>query len=291
MSGDGVHHNMQIELKNINYIYHAGEAGETHALKDISFQIPENQFIALAGSTGSGKSTLVQLLNGLKLPSSGQILYDGHSIGNDKKALRKIRCRAGLVFQYPEYQLFDETLLKDVSYGPKNQGLPAKEAEEKARAALYQVGLKEELFQKSPFDLSGGEKRRAAIAGILAMEPEVLILDEPTAGLDPAGKIHLLKLLQKIHTDTGNTTIMVTHNMDEAAEYAERILVLDEGKLIMDGDPHQVFSRDEELRRIHLSVPQVTQICQDLGISGCITVEEAAKAIASSIGGLVSSRE
>ena len=236
------------------------------------------------GGTGSGKSTLVQLLNGLKQPSSGSILYDGRLVGDDKRALRQIRCRVGLVFQYPEYQLFDETVLKDVSFGPKNKGMTSEEAAQKAREALQQTGLPEELFSKSPFDLSGGEKRRAAIAGVLAMEPEVLILDEPTAGLDPAGKVRILELIRKIRKETGCTILMVTHNMDEAAEYAERILVMDEGQIILDGDPHEVFSRKEELEGIGLCLPQAAQICLDLGIRGCTTLEEAAKAIAKAYG-------
>ena len=240
--------------------------------------------MARVGSTGSGKSTLVQLLNGLKQPTSGSILYDGRLIGNDKKALRQIRCRVGLVFQYPEYQLFDETVIRDVTFGPKNKGLSAEEASRKAREALLQTGLPEELFGKSPFDLSGGEKRRAAIAGILAMEPEVLILDEPTAGLDPAGKVRILELIRRIRKETGCTILMVTHNMDEAAEYAERILVMDEGQIILDGDPHEVFAREEQLKRIGLCLPQAAQVCLDLGIRGCTTLEEAAKAIAEAFG-------
>ena len=271
---------MKISLKHVNYIYNPGTASQKQALHDISLEIREDEFIAVAGSTGSGKSTLIQLLNGLKVPSSGTILYDGRDIGTEKKSLQKMRCRIGLVFQYPEYQLFDETVLKDVSFGPKNKGFSKEEAEKKAREALIQAGLGEELFSRSPFDLSGGEKRRAAIAGILAMEPEVLILDEPTAGLDPAGKLHILELIKKIHENTHNTVIMVTHNMDEAAEYADRILVLDAGRLIQDGDPHKVFSDEQTLENAGLTVPQVTQICLDLGIHGCTTLEEAARAIA-----------
>ena len=270
---------MQIKLDKVNYTYQPGTVYEHKALFDVSLQISEGQFIALAGSTGSGKSTLVQILNGLKLPDSGTVLYDGTAIHNDKKALRQIRCRVGLVFQYPEYQLFDETVLKDVMFGPKNKGLSVAEAQEKAMEALRKVGFSEELFQKSPFDLSGGEKRKAAIAGMLAMEPEILVLDEPTAGLDPAGKIQILNLLKRIH-EAGNTTIlMVTHNMDEAAEYANRVMVMDAGRLIMDGDPHDIFANAGQLTEIGLSVPQVTSICQKLGISGCITQEEAAQAI------------
>ena len=275
---------MQIRLEHVHYTYQPGTAGEKHALRDVSLQLEQGEYVALVGSTGSGKSTLVQLLNGLKQPTSGSILYDGLLIGNDKKALRQIRCRVGLVFQYPEYQLFDETVIRDVTFGPKNKGLSAEEASRKAREALLQTGLPEELFGKSPFDLSGGEKRRAAIAGILAMEPEVLILDEPTAGLDPAGKVRILELIRRIRKETGCTILMVTHNMDEAAEYAERILVMDEGQIILDGDPHEVFAREEQLKRIGLCLPQAAQVCLDLGIRGCTTLEEAAKAIAEAFG-------
>jgi len=271
---------MRITLENVSYIYQPGTAFERKALQDITLEIPEGGFLALTGSTGSGKSTLVQILNGLKTPTSGTVLYDGRAASHDKKALRQIRSKVGLVFQYPEYQLFDETVLKDVAFGPRNKGLSAGEALEKALAALRMVGLEEEICDKSPFDLSGGEKRRAAIAGILAMEPEFLILDEPTAGLDPAGKIQILNLLQDLHKAERITTIlMVTHNMDEAAEYADRVLVMDQGQMVMDGDPHEVFSCEEKLRQIGLEVPQVTRICDELGISGCITMKEAAQAI------------
>lgn len=270
---------MQITLEQISYTYQPGTAFERCALQDISLDIPEGGFLALTGSTGSGKSTLVQILNGLKVPTSGTILYDGKEVGTDKKALRQIRCRVGLVFQYPEYQLFDETVLKDVAFGPKNKGLSAEAAQEKAKDALQKVGLSEDIYQKSPFDLSGGEKRRTAIAGVLAMEPEFLILDEPTAGLDPAGKIQILDLLKDLHQTAGTTILMVTHNMDEVAEYADRILVMDEGRLVMDGDPHEVFTHEAKLREIGLSIPQVSSICSELGIRGCITMEEAAQAI------------
>lgn len=275
---------MHITLKDVSYVYNAGLSGEKQALQNVSLEIGEGEFIAVTGSTGSGKSTLVQLLNGLKQPFSGNILYDGVRVGNDRKALREIRCRVGLVFQYPEHQLFAETLLQDAAFGPKNMGFSNEEAQQKAREALQLTGLREELYQRSPFDLSGGEKRRAAIAGVLAMEPEVLILDEPTAGLDPEGKKHILDLIRKIHEKTGCTVLMITHNMDEAAEYGRRIIVMDQGRIVMDGDPHEVFAKEDIIREAGLSLPQAARICLDLGIKGCTTLEEAAQAIVSEYG-------
>ena len=270
---------MIITLEKVNYIYNPGTVNARQALRDVSLTIREGEFIALAGSTGSGKSTLVQILNGLKVPSSGSVSYDGSVIANDRKELQKIRCRIGVVFQYPEYQLFDETVLKDVSYGPKNKGLSEPEALEKAKEALQQVGLPEETYEKSPFDLSGGEKRRAAIAGILAMEPEVLILDEPTAGLDPLGKEEILDLVRRYQENNHSTVIMVTHNMDEAAEYASRIIVMENGSVLMDGESHEVFSHPEKLREAGLDIPQAEQLCLSLGLEGNITIEEAVQAI------------
>ena len=270
---------MIITLENVNYIYNPGTVNARQALQDVTLTIREGEFIALAGSTGSGKSTLVQILNGLKVPTSGTVRYDGQVIANDRKELQKIRCRIGVVFQYPEYQLFDETVLKDVSFGPKNKGLSEQEALEKAKEALQQVGLSEETCEKSPFDLSGGEKRRAAIAGILAMDPEVLILDEPTAGLDPLGKEEILDLIRRYQEQNHSTVIMVTHNMDEAAEYASRIIVMENGSVLMDGESHEVFSHPEKLRDAGLDIPQAEQLCLSLGLEGCITLEEAVRAI------------
>ena len=270
---------MIITLENVNYIYNPGTVNARQALQDVTLTIREGEFIALAGSTGSGKSTLVQILNGLKVPTSGTVRYDGQVIANDRKELQKIRCRIGVVFQYPEYQLFDETVLKDVSFGPKNKGLSEPEALEKAKEALQQVGLSEETCEKSPFDLSGGEKRRAAIAGILAMDPEVLILDEPTAGLDPLGKEEILDLIRRYQEQNHSTVIMVTHNMDEAAEYASRIIVMENGSVLMDGESHEVFSHPEKLRDAGLDIPQAEQLCLSLGLEGCITLEEAVRAI------------
>ena len=270
---------MIIELDKVNYIYNQGLPTETYAVRDVTVRIADGEFIALVGSTGSGKSTLVQMLNGLKIPTSGTISYDGKTVGNDKKELQKLRCRIGLVFQYPEYQLFDETVEKDVSFGPKNKGLSAEEALDKARKALHEVGLTEESFEKSPFDLSGGEKRRAAIAGILAMEPEVLILDEPTAGLDPSGKTEILDLIRTYRNEHHAAIIMVTHNMDEAAEYADRIIVMKDGSVLMDGEPHEVFSHTDAIRDVGLDIPQAEELCLALDIPGCITIEEAVETI------------
>ena len=274
---------MNIKLTNVNYIYNPGTVNEKRAIRDISLEIRENEFIAIVGSTGSGKSSLIQLLNGLKMPSSGTIAYNGKIYGNDKKALCSIRSKVGIVFQYPEYQLFDETVLKDVSFGPKNMGFSKEEAEEKARDALQKVGLLESAYEKSPFDLSGGEKRRAAIAGILAMKPEILILDEPTAGLDPLGKRELLEFLKKEKNENKITIIMVSHNMDEVAEYAERMIVLSDGKVLLDGEPHEVFKNESILNEVGLMVPQVTSFCKKIGIEGPITLDEAVEAICSEI--------
>ena len=270
---------MKITLDHASYIYNPGTANERKAVDDVSLIINEGEFAALAGGTGSGKSTLVQLMNGLKLPASGNIFYNGEIIGTDKKALRELRCRIGLVFQYPEYQLFDETVLKDVSFGPRNQGYDRQEAEEKARIALEKTGLGEETFNRSPFDLSGGEKRRAAIAGIIAMEPEVLILDEPTAGLDPKGKESILMMISEYHKSKEGTVIMITHNMDEAAEYTDRIIVMEHGRVIMDGETHSIFRRADELKKAGLALPQAADLCNKLGITGAVTIDEAVDAI------------
>ena len=270
---------MKLSLDHVNYIYSPGTAFEKQALRDISFEIGQGEFVALAGSTGSGKTTLVQLINGLKRPTSGNIYYDGELLHDDKKKLRQLRCRVGLVFQYPEYQLFDETVIKDVSFGPKNKGLSAQDAREKAGEALVKAGLSENTFEKSPFDLSGGEKRRVAIAGVIAMEPDVLVLDEPTAGLDPQGKINILELIKSFQTQNNVTVIMVTHNMDEAAEYADRMIVMDEGRVIMDDDTHKVFAQKEKLYQAGLSIPQAASLCERLGIKGAVTINEAVSEI------------
>ena len=271
---------MKINLTNVNYLYNQGIVTEKYAVKDVTLSIEKTEFIAIVGSTGSGKSTLIQLLNGLKLPTSGTLTYDGVNVGKDKKQLRNIRCRVGIVFQYPEYQLFDESVLKDAAFGPHNKGCSNEEALDKAKKALLATGMTEESFDKSPFDLSGGEKRRVAIAGVIAMDPEILIMDEPTAGLDPKGKSEILDLINQLHKDRNMTVIMVSHNMDEVAEYADRVIVMHEGQVLMDGDPHDVFANEEVIRQAGLNQPQAADFCKRLGIEGKIKIGEAAEAIA-----------
>ena len=275
---------MKIRFEDVCYTYEKGTANENIAVKNVSFCIEEPSFIALAGGTGSGKSTLIQMINALKLPESGKIYYDGKTVGADKKMQRDIRCRAGMVFQYPEYQFFEETVLKDTAFGPLNKGYDKKEAQIKAKEALILAGIGEDKFRRSPFELSGGEKRRCAIAGVIAMEPEILILDEPTAGLDPAGKKQILDLIRSFYDEKGTCVIMVSHNMDEIAEYAERVMVMHDGSLIMDGDVHDIFSREEELKKAGLTLPQACAFARSLGIEGTVTLEEAACQIAAVFG-------
>lgn len=277
---------MIIKLDHVNYIYNPDTVEKVVAVNDVNLEIGGDSLTAIIGSTGSGKSTLIQMLNGLLKPTSGTISYDGEVIytggketKEQKKRIRDIRCRVGLVFQYPEYQLFDETVLKDVCYGPKNQGFSPEEAEVKARKALEEVRMPEHSYLKSPFDLSGGQKRRAAIAGVLAMEPEVLILDEPTAGLDPRGKTEVLNLLKRYQKEKGTTVILVSHSMEEVAQYADRVIAMHKSKVILDGPTHEVFAHREELEKIGLGVPEVQAFTESLGIKGAITVDEACEAI------------
>ena len=277
---------MIIKLDHVNYIYNPDTVEKVIAVDDVNLEIGGNSLTAIIGSTGSGKSTLIQMLNGLLKPTSGTISYDGEVIFTEgketkeqKKKIRELRCRVGLVFQYPEYQLFDETVLKDVCYGPKNQGFTQEEAEEKARKALEEVHMPEKSILKSPFDLSGGQKRRAAIAGVLAMEPEVLILDEPTAGLDPKGKTEVLDLLKRYQREKETTVILVSHSMEEVAQYADRVIAMHKSKVILDGPTHEVFSHREELEAIGLGVPEVQAFTESLGIKDAITVQEACDAI------------
>ena len=274
-----------ISIRNVSYIYNEGLPFEKRALDDVSLDIGEGEFIALVGHTGSGKSTLVQHLNGLMEPTEGEILYDGVDY-RKKGNIAPLRQKVGLVFQYPEYQLFEETIAKDIAYGPKNLGLSDEEVEERVRRAMGKVGLDyDEKGEQSPFALSGGQKRRVAIAGILAMEPEVLVLDEPTAGLDPRGSREILEEIRGIFESTGTTIVLVSHSMEEVARLASRVIVMDRGRVHMDGTPREIFAREKELRAIGLGVPQVRRTMTDLVAKGfdikedCITVDEAFDAL------------
>ena len=253
-----------LETKNLTYIYGQGTPFEKTAVEDVSLSIEKGEFIGVIGHTGSGKSTLIQTLNGLVRPTSGQVLLEGQDIWREPKKIRAVRFRVGMVFQYPEYQLFEETVLKDIMFGPKNQGLSDDEAQARAYEAARFTGLKEELLGKSPFELSGGEKRRAAIAGVIAMDPEVLILDEPTAGLDPRGRDVLLAQIAQYHKERGNTVLLVSHSMEDVGRVADRLLVIHAGQLLALAPTKEVFSRGEELERVGLRVPQITKIMGEL---------------------------
>ena len=259
---------MSLILDHVNYVYGEDTALAVHALKDINLVIPDGQFIGLIGHTGSGKSTLVQHLNGLMRPTSGAIYYNGEDIHDKDYEKKKLRSKVGLVFQYPEHQLFEIDVFKDVCFGPKNLGLSQKEAELRAYAALKQVGLGDEYFYQSPFDLPGGQKRRVAIAGVLAMKPEILILDEPTAGLDPKGRDEILDQIAKLKEETGITVILVSHSMEDVAKYVERIIVMNRGSVLYDDEPRQVFQHYKELEQVGLAAPQVTYIMQALARQG-----------------------
>lgn len=254
---------MSIIVDKLNYVY-GDEAHQVQALQDISVTIPDGQFLGIIGHTGSGKSTFIQHLNGLIKASSGSIFYNGEDIYDKDYDIKRLRSKVGLVFQYPEHQLFEAEVFQDVCFGPKNLGLDRKQTELRAFTALRQVGVPEDLFYVSPFELSGGQKRRVAIAGVLAMEPEVLILDEPTAGLDPKGRDELLDQLAKLHKERNMTIILVSHSMEDVANYAERILVMDKGRILFDQTPKEVFSHRKELEEIGLGVPQVTNLMQQL---------------------------
>lgn len=276
---------MSIIVKNLNYIYGEGTPMARHALKDISFAIEKGEFIGLIGHTGSGKSTLIQHLNGLIKASSGDIYYNGESIYGEGYDMRALRSKVGLVFQYPEYQLFEENVFKDVCFGPSNLGLTKKEVELRAYEALKNVGMPDDLFYQSPFDLSGGQKRRAAIAGVLAMKPEVLILDEPTAGLDPRGRDDILDKIAAMREELGITVILVSHSMEDVAKYVDRILVMNSGELIYDDTKREVFKHYKELEAVGLSAPEVTYIMHSLKRNGlnvdenAINIEEAKESI------------
>ena len=253
-----------LQIKNLRHIYSAGTPFEHVALDDINFSVNKGEFIGVIGHTGSGKSTLMQHMNGLLKPTSGSVLLDGKDIWSDKKLTRETRFRVGLVFQYPEYQLFEETVYKDIAFGPKNMKLDAAEVERRVLEAAQIVGLTREQLQVSPFDLSGGQKRRVAIAGVLAMEPEVLILDEPTAGLDPTGREEILANIETYRQTKNATVMMVSHSMNDVARLTDRLLVLSNSKLVMDGTPEQVFSRAEELVELGLDIPEITRVFLEL---------------------------
>lgn len=276
---------MAIKIDHLNYVYSEGTAFEKHALKDVNLEIPDGQFIGVIGHTGSGKSTLIQHLNGLLKGTSGAIYYNGTNIYGEGYNMKELRSKVGLVFQYPEHQLFEIDVFTDVCFGPKNLGIPKEEVERRAYEALRLVGLKEKNFKKSPFELSGGQKRRVAIAGILAMEPDVLVLDEPTAGLDPKGRDDILDQVKRLHEERHITVILVSHSMEDVARYVDRIIVMNKGQVRFDGVPREVFRHYRELEEIGLAAPQVTYLMHDLAAAGwevdvdATTVEEAADAI------------
>ena len=276
---------MSIILDKVNYCYSEGTAYQIQALKDINLEILDGQFIGIIGHTGSGKSTLTQLLNGLLKATSGNIYVDGKDNYDEDYNMRDLRNKVGLVFQYPDHQLFETTNFEDVCFGPKNQGLDRKEIELRAFEALRNVGFPEELYYQPPFDLSGGQKRRVAIAGVLAMKPDVLILDEPTAGLDPAGRDEILGLVARMHKELGITIILVSHSMEDVAKYVDRLIVMNQGEVMYDGAPKEVFPHYKELEAVGLAAPQVTYLMHELKEKGldvnvnATTVKEAAEDI------------
>ena len=276
---------MSVELKDVTYTYSPGTAYEMHALEHVSMEIQDGQFVGVIGHTGSGKSTLVQHFNGLIRPTSGHVYYNGEDIWQEGYNLRELRSHVGLVFQYPEHQLFETDVLTDVCFGPKNQGLSPEECKERAKEALQHVGLDESYYEKSPFELSGGQKRRVAIAGVLAMNPTFLILDEPTAGLDPKGRDEILDQLALLHETRGISIMLVSHSMEDIARYVERIIVMNKGHVAFDDTPKEVFSHYKELEEMGLAAPQMTYIMHALKERGmdvdvtATTVEEARDSI------------
>ncbi len=276
---------MSIVVDKVNYIYSPGTAYEKHALKDINLEIKDGEFIGLIGHTGSGKSTLIQHLNGLVKATSGSIYYNGEDIYDKDYNMKRLRSKVGLVFQYPEHQLFETTVYKDVSFGPKNLGLEPLEADLRTYEALKMVGINDDMLDASPFELSGGQKRRVAIAGVLAMKPEVLILDEPTAGLDPRGRDEILDQIAQLHKESGITIILVSHSMEDIAKYADRLIVMDHGSVVYKDTPRRVFANYRELEKIGLAAPQVTYVMNKLKERGlpvgteAMTVQEAKKEI------------
>ena len=279
-----------LEVRNLDYIYSAGTPFEHKALDNVSFALEPGEFVGIIGHTGSGKSTLMQQMNGLLKPTSGQVLLDGVDIWSDKKLTRQARFRVGLVFQYPEYQLFEETVYRDIAFGPKNMGLEEKEIDRRVREAAGFVGLTQAQLEVSPFDLSGGQKRRVAIAGVIAMEPEVLILDEPTAGLDPVGRSEILGNIEAYRQAKNATIMMVSHSMEDVARLTDRLLVMNGSRLAMDGTPSEVFSRAQELLAMGLNIPQVTQVflklkALGLDVKSVYTMEQAVAEIVRLRGG------
>ena len=274
-----------MKFENVNFTYSPDTAYEIHALKNINLEIRDGEFIGLIGHTGSGKSTLVQHFNGLMKATSGVVYYNGENIYAEGYSMKQLRSNVGLVFQYPEHQLFEVDVLTDVCFGPKNLGLPKEEVEARAKKALQMVGLKEKYYKQSPFELSGGQKRRVAIAGVLAMEPKVLILDEPTAGLDPKGRDEILDQIKRIHEEKQITIILVSHSMEDVAKYVGRIIVMNQGEAMYDGTPKEVFSHYKELEKVGLAAPQVTYIMNALAEKGfnvstdATTIEEATEEI------------
>ena len=277
--------NCVLELKNLGFVYGKGTPFEKRAVDNVSLTIKRGEFIGVIGHTGSGKSTLMQMLNGLLQPSSGHIYYNGEDIHGEGFDKKKLRSKVGLVFQYPEHQLFEETVLSDVMFGPRNLGLSEEECRKRATEALRHVGMEERYFEQSPFDLSGGQKRRAAIAGVLAMRPEILVLDEPTAGLDPRGRDEILGLITDMKKQLHMTILLVSHSMDDVARYADRIMVMRRGKLVYNDVPAEIFKHSAELEEMGLSAPQITYIMEYLQTRGLrvnadmLTVEEAAAEI------------
>ena len=276
---------MSIKAVDLNFAYGGGTAFEQHALFDVNLEIGDGEFVGLIGHTGSGKSTLIQHLNGLIKASAGELFYNGENIYSQGYDMKQLRSKVGLVFQYPEHQLFEVDVLTDVCFGPKNQGLSREEAEARARKALEQVGLYPSYYKQSPFELSGGQKRRVAIAGVLAMEPEVLILDEPTAGLDPRGRDEILDQIDRLHRERHMTIILVSHSMEDVARYADRLIVMNHGQKVFDGAPREVFRHYKELETMGLAAPQITYLVHDLKARGIdidddiTTVAEAREAI------------
>ena len=280
-----------LSVENLTHTYGARSPFEKHAIRGVTLDIHEGEILGIIGHTGSGKSTLIQHLNGLLRPHEGRVLLDGKDIWAEPKKIRDVRFRVGMVFQYPEHQLFEETIYKDIAFGPKNMGLDDAEIDRRVRQAAAYVGLDEALLEKSPFDLSGGEKRRAAIAGVMAMEPQVLILDEPTAGLDPQGREQVLAMLQDYRNTRGTTVLLVTHSMEDVARVADRVLVMAAGQVAMLDTVEAVFSRAEELERIGLTVPAVTKtllLLQQQGVAvdtAAYTVEQATAQLLALLGG------